>query len=507
MKCLIILVFAYIFTCVYPHEHNSTNSSTLFEALDVKLESGYLYPPSNISAESDENPQIPVHIPPGKTNTTHSPTTSQSHVAAFGNASTPSTSKRWCGDGPVQFQQITEFGMDSGFPPDMSGATDGKVVFATSNTFASFSTNRGSPGTFINIPNIAIFSGPANPPIHNGVCCDQVVLYIPKIKRFVWLMQYSRSSSNTNMLRLIIFKPRDVGGPNGIRKWSTINLTSDTFNLGNNWMDYPDMSHGNKFLYISVDAVGSGLFVVRIPFEMLLGKPSPPIEYTPTFLDAYGAHITQRTRDAVFWAGQPTLDTLRVYKIPENSHMWFSSVVAINAWSNADYTSFCPDGANWLDFRFPGSAVIGATRQSRDEVWFAWGAGRTPAFPNPYVEVVQVSVSSFPLLSVNRQWEIWNPGYSYAYPYLTTNECGVVGISLGWGGDSTFASSAVGIADAQTGIPGRTLYSTSVSNGCASRWGDYVTVRPAPPDEHRFGAFVYSLINSSVFRQYVAFGR
>lgn len=112
-------------------------------------------------------------------------------------------------------------------------------------------------------------------------------------------------------------------------------------------------------------------------------------------------------------------------------------------------------------------------------------------------------------LSVNREWEIWNPSFSFAYPSLTTSECGDVGIALAWGGDTTFASSAVGIANAKTGILSNTVWYTSLSTQCSTRWGDFLTVKPAPPDEHRFGAFVYSVakLPTDFVRQYVLFGR
>lgn len=508
MKRLIVLLFAYLITCAYSNEPDKPpddHSSKLFEAR-VELKSGRLFAPSTATNTSGDNEGKPIHVPSGARHGPISPKTPQVRVAALPNPSNSSTEKRWCSSGDIQFSTITTWGKNSAFfPPDPSGATSGAVVFAVSNTFASFSLDGGV--TFTNLDSTK-YSGPPNPPTHNGLWGDQIVLYIPDIDRFVWLMQYYPSASNTNMLRLVIFKPDDVdqtGIPSG--KWSFIDLTSATFNLGNNYMDYPDLSYGDNFLYVSVDKIGSGLFVSRIPLAALTTIGSFTFQYTPVLGDAQGAHVSQNTGDAVFWAGHHDLSTLRVYRIHEGTNILSFTDVAVNPYLNGDYKSLCRDNQDWLNFGFPRDAVIGTTRRTDDEVWFAWSAGRGEGFPNPYIPVVQINTGNWPSLSVNRQWEIWNPDFSFAYPALTTNECGDVGIALGFGGGKPFATSAVGIADARTGILANTVWYASSSTQCNTRWGDFLTVRIASPDGSSFASFIYSVINSDFVRQYVLFGR
>ena len=97
----------------------------------------------------------------------------------------------------VRFYVDTPFGdvvSFSGIPPDMSGASSENVVLVSGNTFAAFSTDQGV--TFTALDPTTIFpSGPttdaAGNPLDNGLCCDQVIQYVPEFDLFIWLMQFS----------------------------------------------------------------------------------------------------------------------------------------------------------------------------------------------------------------------------------------------------------------------------------------------------------------------------
>jgi hypothetical protein len=109
--------------------------------------------------------------------------------------------------------------------------------------------------------------------------------------------------------------------------------------------------------------------------------------------------------------------------------------------------------------------------------------------------------------------QVWNPDVAYSYPSLTTNSNNEVGISLAWGGGTSYGSHAVGIlgdfvvwfGDASD------MTSTRVS---PTRFGDYLHVRLAHPDTRFFSAFGYAVNKTSATPAaeddryiYVEFGR
>jgi len=84
----------------------------------------------------------------------------------------------------------------AGTPPDpnAAAATADGVVLATYNTGISVSTNGGANFTDINL----FGPQPGNPArtsffpqSDGGLCCDQVVVYVPNQNIFVWLLQYN----------------------------------------------------------------------------------------------------------------------------------------------------------------------------------------------------------------------------------------------------------------------------------------------------------------------------
>lgn len=100
---------------------------------------------------------------------------------------------------PLVFLRNTQFGItatpsEHGVPVDPSGASVGNVVLASGNTYASLSTDGGH--TFIQLEPTKIFPNRdvATNLIDGGLCCDQIVHYIPSIDRFVWLMQFNRGA-------------------------------------------------------------------------------------------------------------------------------------------------------------------------------------------------------------------------------------------------------------------------------------------------------------------------
>jgi len=417
---------------------------------------------------------------------------------------------------PVIFDKDSPFGNKvsfSGIPPDMSGAMRDRVVLMTGNTFAALSLDNGDNFTSLN-PTTIFPSGPtrdaAGNALDGGLCCDQVVQYAPQIDRFIWLMQFCGTGalaatapsclSGASRLRIASASPEDIINSNGTA-WTYWDLTSAMFNLGTTTMDYPDMSIGTNSLYISVDAVSTGLLVMRIPLTQIQSGGTINIDFTNPSDSrvAYGGHISQNTGDRVFWAGHNKTSQMRIFNWQENSGQYAWRDININSWPNSDYSSLCPDGTDWLNFLagFPGSAVIGATRRfgggflggPASEVWFAWTAARGGGFAHPHIQVVQIDTDNW---NVTNQWQIWNADHAFAYPSLATNTNAEIGISLAWGGGSKFfASHAVGI------LGDFVVWFSEASDAALNRWGDYVTVRQASPRTSLYAAVGYSVLKNT----------
>lgn len=426
---------------------------------------------------------------------------------------------------PVVFGEYTAYGTTatpmSTVAADISGAESGNVVLATGNWYAVYSTDGGN--TFTSIDPTTVFPNTAD----GGFCCDQIVQYAPTIDRFIWLMQFNPGADGNSRLRIAAASPQDIINSR-CTSWTYWDLTSAQFGIAaakdtTGPLDYPDMSIGDNFLYVSVDARGSGrgLLVVRVPLNEIQAGGTINFRFTTPSdsTSAYGGHLSQNTGDEVFWAGagKPKDNgTLQVFSWAENSTSYFWRDVGLNYnWPNGTISSIAQDGTtDWLNKldNFPKFGVTGATRHG-NEVWFAWTASSGDgghggfSFPNPHVQVVKIDVkNSYKLLD---HFPIWNNDHAFAYPCLATNDRGEVGVSLGWGGAKKFyANSAVGI------LGDFVVWYPELSDTATTRWGDYVTVRQASPQTGMFAGFGYAILKDSTKTAgyrfdpfYILFGR
>ena len=419
-------------------------------------------------------------------------------------------------DDPVVFGIYTS---DSGVAPasvnaaDISGAQSKNVVMLSGNWYVDYSTDGGQ--TFTTLDPTTIFPNT----LAGGFCCDQVIQYVPSIDRFLWLLQYQQSGG-PNAYRLAAASPQDVIGSN-CTAWTYWDLSSASFGLGTDWMDYPSLSIGDNFAYMSFDVLDStadtiadnGLVVVRIPLSELGAATTINYRYTSPgdSAVAWGSNVSQNTGNEVFWGGHIDNSTVRVFSWAESSTSYFWRSVGVANWPNATLSSLGPNGNNWFGWGFPNNAVIGITRRA-NEVWMAWtasnGKGSSSGFnfPHPHVQLIKVDTGSYKL---NEQMQIWNPDLAFGYPCLATNSQNEVGIALGWGGGGTLeANSAVGI------MGDYVVWYRDSSTWTHTRWGDYVSVRRAASDPALFAGFGYFILQDATTTAgyrfepyYVLFGR
>jgi hypothetical protein len=435
----------------------------------------------------------------------------------------------------VTFRTWGEKGISGTWPPDCSGAKADKVVLASGNLWLKLSVDGGS--TFTDLDFTDIFSADST---YGGWAGDQVIHYVPSIDCFVLYVQSYKATSgprmNQNVVKVALASPADLVAQKGGKDawWRQWEFTSDTFGLGASWMDFPDVSYGAQFLHVNTNvfAGSSGKLFFELPLADLAAGRGFSFQYAFVQHGIMGGSPTQNIDgDTNYWAAHVDNSTMRIYRsvATESQYSWRDRKVA--NWPSVfggDVVSAAPDWGDWIS---EDHRIIGATRQG-NLLWFAWtaatgnGGGSGFSFPRPHIQIAMFDLSAdFRLVD---QTQVWNADYAFAYPSLTTNADGEVGISLGWGGPSAYASHAVGIlgdfvvwfgdASELTSLrqrqdaAGNPLTNPDGTPLMYSRWGDYVHVRLAHPDTRFFSGFGYAVNkdasgNEKLDAIYVEFGR
>jgi hypothetical protein len=367
-----------------------------------------------------------------------------------------------------------------GFPPDPSvaGADTSQFVLFSANTAVSYSTDGGKTFKTQNLTGIydPAIPGRASffPQDDGGVCCDQVLTYVPSRNIFVWLLQYwqrpimvnGQQTTGPNRLRIAWATPQDAAA-DFLHAWTWVDLTSDGFGIGNDWMDYPDLAYSDNFLYVGVDhgipftgqVYSARHIFARLDLNQMVDPNSPSVAYS--FMDPIRNglvqnHIVQSSHDTFFWSALPDTSTLTVYAWPDSSDSATSHDIPITSWSNFDYNVLAPDSIPWIAapinalgatevdpaFLCPPDGCVGPTRF----LYFAFTAGRNSAHgrPYPYVRVAKVDRDTFTLVG---EFDIWNPGFAFTTPALVWrpgNPHDEVALSLALGGPNDYADNAVG---------------------------------------------------------------
>ena len=389
---------------------------------------------------------------------------------------------------------------------DISGADSKDVVMLSGNQYADYSTDGGN--VFSRIDPTTIFPNT----LVGGFCCDQIIQYVPSINRYIWLLQYRQDGTGANAYRLASASPQDIINSH-CTAWTYWDLTSATFGIGTNWMDYPDMSVGDNFLYLSADVVGSGLFIIRIPLNEISNGSTINFRFTNAADGgrAYGGHVSQNTGNEVFWGGHVDNGTMQIFRWHESSTSYSWRNIDVNNWPQGTISSINPNGNDWLNKldNHPKNAILGITRRN-NELWMAWTASKGDGghggfkFPHPHIQVVKMDINNYHVIE---QTQIWNPDLAFAYPCFSTNSRNEVGVVLGWGGGNNFhGNTAVGI------MGDFVVWFRDGSTWSTMRWGDYVTARKSAVNDQLFAGFGFittgnSAANFSFKPFYVLFGR
>lgn len=384
-----------------------------------------------------------------------------------------------------------------------SVSMNGQIVLYTGNWYAAVSTDAGKTFSYID-PATAFkqFDPPGK-----SFCCDQVVQYIPSIDTFVWLLQYGPDTGD-NLQRLAFAKSGDVAA----KRWQIFDITTDMIGAKGAFMDFPDLALSSDCLYVTTNVFpdsGVGSVVLRIPFSGITGGNI----VAKTFLsfDFNSFRVAQNCVATAFFAAHKDSSTLAVFSWPEAEDAPTDTLVGVSTWIGGNgYSSDLPDHRTWLDRADP--RITGATLAGH-ELWFAWSVDKgSNGRANPFVQIARIDAADLTLLeNIN----IFDPQSATAYPGLSTNSSGEVGITYMLGGGPKFPSHMVGIlTNPRKNIEVATSARGPLDpNSGKGEWGDYLTVRRAFPREKLFAATGYTMdgpgngLNRDVTPRFVIFGR
>jgi hypothetical protein len=257
--------------------------------------------------------------------------------------------------------------------------------------------------------------------------------------------------------------------------------------------DFPELSVGDHFLYLSFDLTKSGRTAcVRMALESLR-QTNLKIEY---FLAPFMyVRAAQNTGDVGYFAGHKSTSELRVFAWPEDSVAPSYFDVPIDTVATEDWPVKIPaKKGDWLDV--PGSKISwrvrGATR-SGPELWVAWSAARKilgqaqNRFAYPHIEIAVVDVVA---QQIRNQRFIHDDKTAFAWPSLATNAYGDVGMSFCFTKEEGGPQYGVAVL---TG-PDQGLIAVTGERNTTGAGGHYVSVRAAHPSGTSFcGAGFYQL--------------
>jgi hypothetical protein len=467
------------------------------------------------------------------------------------------------GGSSVSFVRNQNGGNYWNYPPDPSaaGADPSGFVLISANNRAgatdgavSYSTDFGKTFKTVNLTQASGFTDPSNksrtdffPQSDGGLCCDQVVHYVPGRNLMIWLLQYWSPAINVgglpqkgqNRLRIAWATPQ-AAAADFLHAWSWFDVSPTTLGdtTATDWMDYPDLAYSNGFLYISVDhgfwnagknsagnVIGQQVksdrrWMVRASLDDMANKASSInlIYYEPIKGGLLKSHFAQSAPDTMYYAAQPDTSTLSVFADPDSSsNVPTPKDIVVSrrcqnvATNPCDYTVTAPDGLNWnvaphgvLGGTYvapsvfcPPTGCVGPTRF----LYFAYDGGRDNSVgrPYPYVRVEKIDADALALVS---ELDIWNTNFAFATPALQWRAGSgkdEVAFSLATGGGGSYADNAVGF------LGDFVAYVTTKSNATQSdsasnvRYGDYFSTRNATGPVTPYGQGVgYSTLGYAV---------
>jgi hypothetical protein len=361
--------------------------------------------------------------------------------------------------------------LNNGDGGEQSVATgpNGSAVMYTTNNADGISTDGGYTFTYLN-PATAF--GAASSPA-GGFCCDQVVTYVPQVKRFVWILQYwipgepaKKNARGVNLIRVATATLHDFVSSRGTR-WRLYDFSPNDFGLvrarkGQIEFDRPHVAFTRNNVYITVDDFRSatdfrGTVLWRINVRAF-GRGSIGYQYIelPKASSKVRPAQDASSRDTVqYFAGEASTSRLNIYKWSDQANPITEYDMDVASIADRATDSRDPAGLNWMDRygKQAGNVVTGA--KTGNTLLFGWMFGREAnVIRNGKKQTVTLHDqpgAGFVVINSDRDPPKKVAGESIAYkhiaaalPLLRANTNGETALSFMYGGHTLYPSHAVG---------------------------------------------------------------
>lgn len=397
-----------------------------------------------------------------------------------------------------------------------AAANNALDVFAAGNfNHAEFSSDGGTTWADVALP-----GGPADAPI---LCCDHDVV-IDDARRVTFHSTLYINSTVTNGAVRIFVRPSPPA--------AACSFTIDPAGTADNILpDFPHLGLTKRFLYLSINAVGAGGGFARM-YRFNIDQMSDCLATAFSTFDQSFATFGQRVWrpaegtnniEAMYWGQRDNSTTFRIFRWLESGAAPASFARTITATNTADPD--CRGGVGNFDFvraidtSLAGFSQVGAAAPGggvgEGKVVFFWPSSADDVHIQGHVHGAAFQLPSLMLFA---QPVIFNSEFCFAFPTVTANKRGDLGLSIAFGGvaggGGSAAQGAVGLDDEFTsGIHFGTLILTAsgTHNRSDDRFGDYFTIHPYEPCEKWFTATNYARLNgtavSNINSRYIEFGR
>lgn len=354
-------------------------------------------------------------------------------------------------------------------------ANHGETVFYTANWFAARSNDGGTTWNYID---------PSED--FTSFCCDQVVIFDPNREIFVWYRQGKHDPNGENIVKLSI--------SNDANNWWTYNIKPTDFDptWTGQWFDYPQLSLGKKYLYVTTNMYdGNSQFlrsvIAEISLDDLANAVAPSLGYYyDSSKDIFTFTPVSGAKDTMYWASHVNNSAMKIYRWDENKS-WTQITkkdIEIPAWTPPPVNGMectSPDNNNMCERSTDGRITAGWI--SGDTIGFFWNADKGgksihgETFNWPYINSATFNINN---MTYDGRPYIWSPDFAFLYGSASPNDKGNIGIQVMYGGGNKYPSIAAGISDGTSGNPPPWDLATLMVGTNApidGEMGDYLTTR------------------------------
>ena len=378
------------------------------------------------------------------------------------------------------------------------------------------------------------------PQYDGGFCCDQVAYAVDRGPNslVLWLRQFSNDGAlnpadgANGRVSLIVYQGRAelLDAPEVVSQadYCEYNFKPSDFGfVTNSWFDFNQVSHTEKYLYISSkaqqnngDTNGDGQFdsafldgvVWRMELDDLDDDNcgSLPVSYFAGVGTGFNSSLVQGAGDGdvMHWAFQDSsTDEITITRVEDNAAAGDVFTRTMTSYLNTERPS-ATSSANAATCALPDATdpclrandKINVGYTNGEEVGWFWNVRQGNGFPFPHIRGVRFDADSSPTLI--DEPDIWNPDFAWIYPTVGVNDRGHVGVSAYQMGGGRFPKPAVALVDdvaPDTDWDSLSFHGiiSSDSGVSANTWGDYQSVRPYGDCANTFAGSVQSMQGGS----------